>query len=478
MVNEMRIKTITLLVIFSMIAGLGTASASVVSEYEILKTVCEDNLKTLSDIPVTAETSSQLEKQISITKAELEELRTLVKFNERELKDLDLPEVYNWISSGLAECDVKANRLETLNTFGTSDYNTVDEINLYLLPARIVNGIGSYTDMEMVTLVTGSSPPYKYSLGSFMSGTPPPGMTIDILNGNLIGTPTTAGTYEFEVCVSDLGGRTSCKQTSVVIEEEKDTANSSPIMSIINYFLNLIGFSVEFGGEDDDFFEDIESPDIPDMGDIPDIDIGDIDNFKDGYKDPSDGSIYDGTYKGTFNYEYANFVRGEEIIWIPGSFDLEMTLKTYMILPEMTVNDMRVGGIVNLDVINVWCSDPGFGTGSTGVVPLELNDLRSVASLPLYPTKPLSEMNIFGIFFTLPNGASLAAPSIGGGMMQVSSDGRVLSSDPQAESNVWDVHSVVSGPLSDAESVTTRQLATFDGDRIYKFTSWTLTKTD
>ena len=448
MVNEMRIKTITLLVVFSMIAGLGTASASVMSEYEILKTVCEDNLKTLSDIPITAETSSQLEKQISITKAELEELRTLIKFNERELKDLDLPEVYDWISNGLAECDVKANRLETLNTFGTSDYNTLDEINLYLMPARIVDGIGSYTDMEMVTLVTGSSPPYKYSLGTFMSGTPPPGMTIDILNGNLIGTPTTTGTYDFEVCVSDLGGRTSCKQTSVVVEEEKDSFNSSPIMSVINYFLNLIGFSVEFGGEDDNNF-----------GDIPKI--------------PSQESIYDGTYKGTFNYKYADFASVKETNWIHDSFDLEMTLKTDIIVPEITVEGTTMGGLINLDITNVWCSDPGFGTGSTGVVPVKSDYLMSIATLPLNPAKPHPEMSPYGIIINFPNGADLVAPLFGEGEILVSSDGKVLSNSPNIESNSWLVTSIVSGTLSDS-----RNTETLENDRWYKFTSWTLTKTD
>lgn len=82
--------------------------------------------------------------------------------------------------------------------------------------------VGKYSSIPLIVQVSGGNPPYSYQSDTFMSGTPPMGMIVDI-NGNLVGTPAKEGTYTFGVCAIDLGGRSSCKQTTVNVEEEPKT---------------------------------------------------------------------------------------------------------------------------------------------------------------------------------------------------------------------------------------------------------------
>src|SRR5512135_117066 len=50
----------------------------------------------------------------------------------------------------------------------------------------------------------GGNPPYHYAAGSFAEGAPPFGMTVDVFNGSVRGTPTVSNTYHFDVCVWDM----------------------------------------------------------------------------------------------------------------------------------------------------------------------------------------------------------------------------------------------------------------------------------
>jgi len=63
----------------------------------------------------------------------------------------------------------------------------------------------------------GGNPPYTFMLGSGV-GFPPFGLILDV-NGLLNGTPTAAGTREFEVCVKDLNGNQVCAPTSLTVVE-------------------------------------------------------------------------------------------------------------------------------------------------------------------------------------------------------------------------------------------------------------------
>jgi hypothetical protein len=86
-------------------------------------------------------------------------------------------------------------------------------------------------------------------------------------------------------------------------------------------------------------------------------------------------SIYDGTYIGTFNYmyklpDYSN----PATVWttINDSFTLSITLKTRVTDPD----------IIYLNVTNVVSSEPGFGTGSDGIVPHPYSQVILPTKLP------------------------------------------------------------------------------------------------
>ena len=121
---------------------------------------------------------------------------------------------------------------------------------------------------------------------------------------------------------------------------------------------------------------------------------------------PSITSPYDGTYTGTFNYEYrenrmekvpdreySEFVEGE---WKTDSFTLTVTLKSLA-----GPYDVEIFALVT----SVYCSDPNFGTGPSAITPAP----NSAARLPADP--PTTTMNpsgpYMGIQIFFPNGAEL-----------------------------------------------------------------------
>ncbi|MCX9024485.1 MAG: hypothetical protein OIN85_00145 [Candidatus Methanoperedens sp.] len=82
--------------------------------------------------------------------------------------------------------------------------------------------VGKYCSIPLIAQVSGGDPPYYYKSDTFMSGTPPLGMIVNS-RGNLVGTPKKEDESKFGVCVIDLGGRSSCKQTTVFVEDTTTT---------------------------------------------------------------------------------------------------------------------------------------------------------------------------------------------------------------------------------------------------------------
>jgi len=94
-----------------------------------------------------------------------------------------------------------------------------DKVQLTLIPYPAECTVGKYCTVPLVDKVSGGSSPYHFQSDTYMSGTPPLGMTIDLMNGYLKGTPAKEGAYTFGICAVDVGGSSSCKQTTVTVNE-------------------------------------------------------------------------------------------------------------------------------------------------------------------------------------------------------------------------------------------------------------------
>jgi hypothetical protein len=76
---------------------------------------------------------------------------------------------------------------------------------------------GSALAYGMPITATGGTPPYHYQFDTFANGTPPLGMSVNLVTGELTGKPTVPGTYTFGVCATDLVGASSCSQVTITI---------------------------------------------------------------------------------------------------------------------------------------------------------------------------------------------------------------------------------------------------------------------
>ena len=87
-------------------------------------------------------------------------------------------------------------------------------------PLVITNGTDQLRDgqvgvsYEASLFPGGGVPPYSWS---FVSGTLPPGLSVQASPGRVLGTPTTAGTFTFTVRVSDSGGQSATGQFTIRI---------------------------------------------------------------------------------------------------------------------------------------------------------------------------------------------------------------------------------------------------------------------
>ena len=69
----------------------------------------------------------------------------------------------------------------------------------------------------MPITAAGGTPPYHYQFDTFANGSPPLGMSVNLISGELNGKPTVPGHYTFGVCATDLVGASSCSQVMITI---------------------------------------------------------------------------------------------------------------------------------------------------------------------------------------------------------------------------------------------------------------------
>ena len=97
----------------------------------------------------------------------------------------------------------------------------------------------------------GGSPPYYYTSDTFANGAPPLGMSID-LNGFLTGTPsssyTSATTFNFGVCVTDLAATTKCAQSSITVNPAQPAQTGTIKWTISDQCNN--GYSIDYNFHD------------------------------------------------------------------------------------------------------------------------------------------------------------------------------------------------------------------------------------
>ena len=93
-----------------------------------------------------------------------------------------------------------------------SPLNPVNQQSLKITTGGLPQGQQGETYSEAFT-ATGGTTPYSWSISA---GTPPPGITLST-NGNLTGTPTATGTFNFSVMVTDASGKTATGNFSVIV---------------------------------------------------------------------------------------------------------------------------------------------------------------------------------------------------------------------------------------------------------------------
>ncbi len=99
-----------------------------------------------------------------------------------------------------------------------------DDAGVTLATVGAACQVGVACDVPLVAGVSGGSPPYHFQQDSFAYGLRPLNTNIDLLTGNLVGTPGQAGSYTFNICAVDLGGNQDCKPVTVVVADAAETA--------------------------------------------------------------------------------------------------------------------------------------------------------------------------------------------------------------------------------------------------------------
>ena len=141
-------------------------------------------------------------------------------------------------------------------------------------------------------------------------------------------------------------------------------------------------------------------------------------------------SVYDGTYAGTFNYDFKTLtwdadkqLPGGEIEgpWQSASIGITITFRT----SELEVAQ----GWVRLAITSIKCDDAVFGTGDTGVIPGDRNGVPSFAFFPVPPDKEIKTGEGVNLVINFPNGSYLYScqGSSNFGTFSASADGKVLS---------------------------------------------------
>ncbi|MEI6209387.1 MAG: putative Ig domain-containing protein [Desulfuromonadales bacterium] len=85
--------------------------------------------------------------------------------------------------------------------------------------------------------MNGGTAPFSWKV---QSGSLPPGLTLDSITGIISGIPTTVGTYQFTIQVTDSTGSTKTQALSIAVTAQLDITNSSPLTSVaLNASYNL-----------------------------------------------------------------------------------------------------------------------------------------------------------------------------------------------------------------------------------------------
>lgn len=147
-------------------------------------------------------------------------------------------------------------------------------------------------------------------------------------------------------------------------------------------------------------------------------------------KSEQSGSPYDGTYTGTFKYEYPSYsgLWGTDVSMVQDSFTLSITLKTRMVTSDT----------IYLYVTNVVSSNPDFGTGSNGFAPKHWERSTSegegyaYAELPTeFPSTRIDGMPRY-IYIGFPNGKFLETSDV-----YVNLDPNTLTYYPDQSAQFW-----------------------------------------
>jgi hypothetical protein len=92
--------------------------------------------------------------------------------------------------------------------------------------------VGEAYSSSVVEGISGGTAPYHYQTDTLATGTPPHGMILNP-NGNLTGTPSVAGQYDFSVCATDSAGETApCEATSITVVAAS-TAQPTPAPTVM-----------------------------------------------------------------------------------------------------------------------------------------------------------------------------------------------------------------------------------------------------
>ncbi|MBI1686998.1 autotransporter domain-containing protein, partial [Caulobacter hibisci] len=101
---------------------------------------------------------------------------------------------------------------------------TVTAPTLVLTPAGgLPDGMAEAAYAQTLT-VSGGASPYHFAV---TSGAPPPGLTLNAASGAISGTPTTAGSYGFQVTATDANGATGSSAYTVTIAPAPPVAADS-----------------------------------------------------------------------------------------------------------------------------------------------------------------------------------------------------------------------------------------------------------
>lgn len=123
---------------------------------------------------------------------------------------------------------LSSNWLASANTSFSFSSSAANPVSLTTVNATCT--VNQACNVPLVAAVSGGSTPYHFAQDSLAYGTRPLNTNIDLLTGNLVGTPSQAGSYPFRLCAIDLGGNQNCQNVTV-------TVNAAPAPGNLRVFI-------------------------------------------------------------------------------------------------------------------------------------------------------------------------------------------------------------------------------------------------